>query len=118
MSTDAQSAIKRWKVVDLFSGCGGMSAGFHAHSEYFEIVGAVDLEVAKPGKGKSNASSTRCNTTYYRNIGIEPKSANLITLSPESYRVELGLDKSALDVLVACPPCTGFSQKNSSKPSH
>ena len=113
MSTDSLRSTKRWKVVDLFSGCGGMSAGFHAHKEYFEIVGAVDLEVAKPGKGKSKASSTRCNTTYCRNIGFEPKSADLATLNPGSYRAELGLDKSALDVLIACPPCTGFSQKNS-----
>jgi DNA (cytosine-5)-methyltransferase 1 len=101
-----------WKVVDLFSGCGGMSEGFRAHRDYFEIVGAVDLEVAKPGRGKHKASSTRCNSTYYRNIGIEPKSADLLRLDPRAYREELRLEKGELTVLIACPPCTGFSQKN------
>jgi DNA (cytosine-5)-methyltransferase 1 len=102
-----------WKVVDLFSGCGGMSEGFRSHRDYFEIIGAVDLEVAKPGRGKHTASSTRCNSTYHRNIGIKPKCADLLKLDPKSYREELGLEKGDLNVLIACPPCTGFSQKNS-----
>ncbi|MDY6939310.1 MAG: DNA cytosine methyltransferase [Cyanobacteriota bacterium] len=102
-----------WKVVDLFSGCGGMSAGFSAHKDFFLIVGAVDREVAKPGRGKNKANSTRCNATYHRNIGIQPKNADLTTLNPRVYREELGLEKEELDVLIACPPCTGFSQKNS-----
>lgn len=100
------------KVVDLFSGCGGMSAGFRAHDDYFSIVGAVDYEVAKPGKGKHKASSTRCNSTYRRNIGTDPKLADLLAISPQAYRQELYLEKGELDVLIACPPCTGFSQKN------
>lgn len=101
-----------WKVVDLFSGCGGMSAGFYRYQDYFQIVGAVDLEVAKPGRGKHKAASTRCNATYFRNIGVKPKKADLTTLNPQIYREELGLNKGSLEVLIACPPCTGFSQKN------
>ena len=102
-----------WKVVDLFSGCGGMSSGFRRQRGYFRIIGAVDCEVAKPGRGKHKASSTRCNATYLRNIGIEPKNADLMQLNPTEYRQALGLEKEELDVLLACPPCTGFSQKNS-----
>lgn len=113
MPSDAPKFNMLWKVVDLFSGCGGMSEGFRAHRDYFEIVGAVDLEVAKPGVGKHKASSTQCNSTYHRNIGIEPKHADLLKLDPKLYREELGLQKGGLHVLIACPPCTGFSQKNS-----
>jgi DNA (cytosine-5)-methyltransferase 1 len=113
MVMNASQPNTQWKVVDLFSGCGGMSSGFSAQKDYFEIFGAVDLEVAKPGNGKHKATSTRCNATYARNVGIEPKNADLRLLNPQAYREELGLERGELEVLLACPPCTGFSQKNS-----
>lgn len=100
------------KVVDLFSGAGGMSAGFKRFAEHFEIVGAVDLEAGKPGRGKSAGTTTACNRTYARNIGIEPMKADLSVLDPAAYRSELGLAKGELGVLISCAPCTGFSQKN------
>ncbi|MEM8603392.1 MAG: DNA cytosine methyltransferase [Cyanobacteria bacterium P01_H01_bin.121] len=103
--------MKALKVVDLFSGCGGMSAGFAACSSSFEMVGAVDLEVSKPSNSRS--TSTRCNATYERNIGIKPLNADLMNLDPEGYRNSLGLSRGDLDVLIACPPCTGFSQMKS-----
>ena len=102
----------RMKVVDLFSGCGGMSAGFRAFRDEYEIIGAVDAELAKPGRGRSAGSSTMCNPTYARNIGIVPKNADLRVLEPKDYRDELGLSEGDLGVLVSCAPCTGFSQKN------
>lgn len=103
-----------WKVVDLFSGCGGMSWGFKSQPEHFQIVGAVDLEKGKPGRGKSAGTSTMCNPTYARNIGVTPKSADLALLDPAAYREELALDRGDLTVLISCAPCTGFSQKNAS----
>ncbi len=113
MFMNAPQPTARWKVVDLFSGCGGMSSGFSTYKNYFEMLGAVDLEVAKPGNGRHKATSTRCNVTYARNIGIEPKNADLMLLDPQIYRETLGLGRGELEVLLACPPCTGFSQKNS-----
>lgn len=89
-----------------------MSWGFYRHDEHFRLIGAVDLETAKPGRGKSPGSSTGCNATYKRNLGITPKNADLNLLDPAVYRRELGLASGDLDVLIACPPCTGFSQKN------
>lgn len=100
-----------WTVVDLFSGCGGMSSGFRRLHEHFKIVGAVDLEAGKPGLGKSAATTTECNSTYYANIGVRPKKADLRVLDPREYREELGLAPGELDVLISCAPCTGFSQK-------
>ncbi|CAN5835612.1 DNA cytosine methyltransferase [soil metagenome] len=99
------------KVVDLFSGCGGMSSGFHRHPS-FEIIGAVDLQRGKPGRRKSSGSSTLCNPTYRRNIGFEPTNADLSVLDPREYSSELALGQGELDVLISCAPCTGFSQKN------
>ena len=104
--------MKPLTVVDLFSGCGGMSHGFHRQGDSYRIIGAVDLELGKPGLGKSKATTTECNLMYAKNIGITPKSADLSKLDPGTYRKELGLARGELDVLISCAPCTGFSQKN------
>lgn len=98
-------------VVDLFSGAGGMSTGFHRHGA-FEVIGAVDLEKGKPGNGASAGTSTMCNPTYYRNIGVEPWNEDLNRLEPTTLLRKLGLGPGDLDVLISCAPCTGFSQKN------
>lgn len=89
-----------------------MSAGFRARPADFQIIGAVDAEFAKPGRGKSTGSSTLCNPTYHSNIGLKPKAADLLYLDPDCYRQELNLAPRELDVLISCAPCTGFSQKN------
>lgn len=88
-----------------------MSAGFHRHGA-FEIVGAVDLEKGKPGNGVSAGTSTMCNPTYRRNIGVEPWNQDLGRLDPKALARHLNLRRGALDVLISCAPCTGFSQKN------
>jgi DNA (cytosine-5)-methyltransferase 1 len=100
-----------WTVVDLFSGAGGMSYGFAARPE-FQIVGAVDSQQGKPGRGLSEGTSTHCNATYEANIGLRPMAADLRTLDPGEYRRSMGLAPEELTVLIACAPCTGFSQKN------
>jgi DNA (cytosine-5)-methyltransferase 1 len=100
-----------WTVVDLFSGAGGMSYGFAARPE-FRIVGAVDKQQGKPGRGASAGTNVHCNATYAANIGVRPLDADLHTLDPREYRASLGLERGELTVLIACAPCTGFSQKN------
>ena len=57
----------RWTVIDLFSGAGGMSYGFHIHPR-FQVVGAVDAQIGKPSSGKG---TLECNLTFKENIGIE-----------------------------------------------
>lgn len=97
-----------WTVVDLFSGVGGMSYGFHAHSR-FQIVGAVDAQIGKPSSSKG---SLQCNLSYKANIGIEPVEADLTTLEPKALRQILApaLGNTDPTVLISCPPCTGFSR--------
>ena len=53
-------ADKIWTVVDLFSGAGGASYGFHIHDR-FRIVGAADAEIGKPSTGHG---AIDCNATY------------------------------------------------------
>ena len=100
-----------WTVADLFSGVGGMSAGFASRPDAFELVAAVDAQRAKPGRGRSAGSSSLCNASYALNHGIEPLDLDLATLDAGALPELLGVAPGGLDVLIACPPCTGFSQK-------
>lgn len=96
---------KEWSVVDLFSGAGGASYGFHSNG-MFQIVGAADAQIGKPSTGHG---AIDCNATYLANIGVAPVSADLAVVEP----AELGRMMSVapgIDVLIACPPCTGFSR--------
>ncbi len=108
----SRMVLRPLTVIDFFSGSGGMSAGFAGRRNEFRIIGAVDKQVAKPGRGRSSGSSTRCNPTYAANIGVEPLDADLAEMDATTYRMAMGLDRGELDVLISCAPCTGFSQKN------
>lgn len=97
-------------VVDLFSGAGGMSSGFHAHP-LFQMIGAVDAQFGKPS---TRESPLQCNMTYAENIGITPIAQDLHLVNGEQLKELLApvLKGKDLTVLSACPPCTGFSRAN------
>ena len=94
-----------FSVIDLFSGAGGASYGFQAHPA-FKLLGAADAEIGKPSTG---FGAIDCNETYARNIGLTPINADLGTVSPEALAETLASSVD-LSVLIACPPCTGFSR--------
>lgn len=98
--------MNKYKVLDLFSGCGGMSYGFFKHSN-FEVVGAVDAEIGKPS---SKNTSIECNKTYEENLKIKPHKLNLLV---EDYKKILEImNIQNIDILISCAPCTGFSRMN------
>jgi DNA (cytosine-5)-methyltransferase 1 len=99
------SASGRFSVIALFSGAGGASYGFHAHPS-FEVVGAADAEIGKPSTG---SGAIDCNETYARNIGIHPLQVDLAEISPSDL-LSAFKNPINLSVLIACPPCTGFSR--------
>ncbi len=102
------SMAKKWNVIDLFSGGGGMSCGFHRHPK-FRLVGAVDAQNGKPSSGKG---SLECNRTYAKNIGIEPLAADIAALTEAELRAYLfatsGTDH--VDVVISCAPCRRCSR--------
>lgn len=84
------------KVLDLFSGCGGMSWGLHKAG--FEVIGAVDnLPIAL----KTFALNHPNAKTFCGNIEV---------IDPEIVRESLNLDVFELDCLIGGPPCQGFSK--------
>jgi len=96
-------------VVDLFSGTGGMSYGFHAHDS-FKLLGSAD---AQRGKPTSASGTLGCNSSYELNIGIAPVEADLGQIDPADLRGLMGLEGASVPVMLACPPCTGFSRAQS-----
>ncbi len=112
IGTHRADGVERWSAVDFFSGCGGMSHGF-ANREPFQIVAAVDAELAKPGGGFGKLA---CNATYRANVGIEPIDRDVANLSPEEFVAEVEtrtgvvLRPGALTAFLCCPPCTDFSR--------
>ncbi len=84
------------KVIDLFSGCGGISLGFKLAG--FEIVGALDNNADSLGTFKLNFPSARIYCGDIEN------------LSNGSVRRFFGVN--TVDVIVGGPPCQGFSNAN------
>src|SRR3984885_15570802 len=102
--SQASPGGSRWSVVDLFSGAGGMSYGFHAHPG-FQVIGAVDAQLGKPSSGRGTLG---CNISYRANIGLDPVEAAGATAEPGELCAALGVTAGQVTVLAARPPCTGF----------
>ena len=102
---DPPVGAAKYQVLDLFSGCGGMSAGFAAVGSVsgdFEVVGGCDI----------NQYSA---TSYSRNFGGKAICGDVraLALEPgalERFLADLPNYQSAREtVLVGCAPCQGFS---------
>ncbi len=84
------------QVVDLFSGCGGLSYGFHKRTEVFNVVGAVDFD-------------QHSNKTYETNFGLKPIQLDIETATADDFFDVFKMKKEQPLVLVGGPPCQGFS---------
>ena len=84
---------KKYNVVDLFSGCGGISKGFE-NTGKVNIVGAIDVE------------QYACNT-YAMNF----PDAKVICGDINQISVESTGFKD-IDIIIGGPPCQGFSRLN------
>ena len=83
-------------AVDLFCGCGGLTAGLKKAG--FRVLGAVDVD---PLSVKTYKANHRKVKVWERDIrGLAP--SELINV--------FDLQKHRLDLLAGCPPCQGFSK--------
>lgn len=91
-------------VIDMFSGCGGMSTGFvslNGEQPSFRLAGAIDID-------------TVANRTYELNLGVRPCPVDIAALArkPKLLAETIGAvrpDPSRPLVLIGCAPCQGFS---------
>jgi DNA (cytosine-5)-methyltransferase 1 len=88
---------KKLKVVDLFSGCGGLSIGFEMTGK-FEVVAGNDFD----------RDSLQAFSANHPNAQVWEGSIS--DLDPHRLMADLGLKRGELDVLVGGPPCQGFSR--------
>lgn len=96
-------------VIDMFSGCGGMSAGFRALngvSPAFRLALAVDIDEDS-------------NRSYETNLGLKPLSMDIGALARSRTKVLdlIASARSAGDnplIMIGCAPCQGFSSHRNS----
>lgn len=85
---------KKFKIVDLFCGCGGFGLG--AKQAGFEVVVAVDIDHTLQSAYKRNFPHTRV------------LNGDLSTMDQESWK--LVLSKEKIDGVIGGPPCQGYSR--------
>lgn len=84
---------KKYKVIDLFSGCGGISKGFD-NTGKVELVGALDFNQPACDTYKKNFPSTKVICGDINQISVESTGFHDI------------------DIIIGGPPCQGFSRLN------
>jgi len=89
-------------VIDMFSGCGGMSAGFLAANAVvpaYRLAAAVDV-------------NTVANSTYEANLRLTPLAEDVAAIASKGSRLVGITSKRRAGtplVLIGCSPCQGFS---------
>jgi DNA-cytosine methyltransferase len=88
--------------VDFFSGCGGMSSGFHKvglETGYFRWMGAFDID-------------EHANKTYAKNFGHKPVALDLsgdFIPQVKSILLKNGHRRTTPLIVIGSAPCQGFS---------
>lgn len=85
-------------MIDLFSGCGGVTAGFKA--EGFKVLAAVEF------------NSVVAETYRLNHPEVILYVEDIRKIPPEKIQMQCGLRKGQLTVLSVCAPCQPFSKQN------
>ena len=95
MSTNQVSASRRWPTaIDLFCGCGGVTAGLKAAR--FRVIAAVDND------------PIACRTYRANHPSVRLMERDITQIDPRRIREGL-LRHGTLDLLIVCAPCQPFS---------
>ncbi len=83
-------------AVDLFSGCGGLTAGLRRGG--FHVLGAIEVD----------GLAAETYTKNHPAVRVWNRDIRKVTVS--EFARSLGLKPRQLDLLAACPPCQAFSR--------
>lgn len=94
------------RVLDLFSGCGGLSLGFH--SAGCEIAAAVEND---PNAAMSHG------VNFHGGDKLHCQPRDITKIKPSQLAAELGLGpvSTAFDIIIGGPPCQAFARVGRSK---
>jgi DNA (cytosine-5)-methyltransferase 1 len=106
-SVDVRSKVARLRrggiprLLDLFSGCGGLSLGFQ--SAGFRTDGAVELD-------RTAARTYAIN--FHNSVERYAKARDILSTAPEKLVADLNLGRKeqAFDLIVGGPPCQAFAR--------
>ena len=89
------------RVLDLFSGCGGLSLGFADAG--FEIVAGIE---------SSPAAAASYGASFHPNDPAHAVAHDITSTTPERFVQKLNLGKAAeaFDVIIGGPPCQAYAR--------
>ena len=95
------------RVLDMFSGAGGISLGFHRAG--FQIEGALEIDEL--------AARTHAINFHPDAVTLHGKPRDMTQVEPDQLAAELGLGAVdyAIDVLVGGPPCQAYARVGRAK---
>lgn len=94
------------RVLDLFSGCGGLSLGFHAAGA--RISAAIEFD---PDAARSHGINFHRGDERH----CQPRDITATTPDQLCQELDLGDRRLAFDVIVGGPPCQAFARVGRSK---
>ncbi|MBF0481650.1 MAG: DNA cytosine methyltransferase [Desulfovibrionaceae bacterium] len=99
------------RVLDLFSGCGGISLGFT--SVGFQLIGAIEFD---PVAARSHAMNFFRGLTHDQ-IEHHARAYNIVETEPLQFISGLGFSDpvKSVDVIVGGPPCQAFARVGRAK---
>jgi len=89
------SKKRKFRAIDLFCGCGGLSFGLRQAG--FDVVAALDVDPLATATYEINHTRTKLIKDDVKKV------------KPTALMKELGMVAGELDLLAGCPPCQGFS---------
>ena len=99
-------AGERPRVLDLFSGCGGLSLGFSAAG--FEIAGAIENDPK---------AAVSYGANFHADDPLHSVDRDINSVTPKQLvdSLKLGRMEEAFDVVIGGPPCQAFARVGRSK---
>lgn len=88
--------MKKWKVLELFAGVGGLSFGF-ANNEHFEIIAANEI---MPNAAKAYSLNHPTVKMYLDDI---------VNINSDQIMKDTGIDNNSIDIIIGGPPCQAYS---------